>query len=214
MSESTFDTLSANGVGESTDNTTDSLLDNCKPTASRHQGSPHNPPPLIRRPSADQPFTRLAEPITLACVLDRHRDTEGRVLGEHYCPVTSAMQRQLQIKLREMVFHPCALANGAVFILPQKLDIPGYPANSWNASLAAALSEPFGQWLKIWTDQIVERYQFEHVPAPMSGLPDYRDFKTDLEKALAPNIIDRPNHPVIERILGQNRPAPEAEEIY
>jgi hypothetical protein len=48
----------------------------------------------------------------------------------------------------------------------------------------------------------------------MEGIPEYPGFQEDLEQALTPNIIDSLDHPVLQRLLGQQDTDNDIEEIY
>ena len=115
--------------------------------------------------------------------------------------------------LRPITFHGCILHTGQRFIFPQKRDISGRRPNSWNASLAEALGQSPGQWLKIWSDDIAQRYQFEPVPQPIEDVPEYPSFENDLEWVVKPNIIDRLDHPILLKAQ-QSNDAGDAGEIY
>jgi hypothetical protein len=48
----------------------------------------------------------------------------------------------------------------------------------------------------------------------MEGVPEYPNFKDDLDKVLSPNIITSLDHPVVQRLLGNQGPDASEEEVY
>ncbi len=126
---------------------------------------------IIRRPRRDEPFTTVADPTTIACIVERKLDNWGNPSGEEYYPVIGDLQNQVGAGIRSVAFHPCATASGETFIYPQKIDPPQAWANSWNASLAQALSLPPDQWRTVWSDKMAECYQHDLVTPPNRGYP-------------------------------------------
>ncbi len=188
-------------------------LDSCKPSV-LHTTSPTQGNEYIIRPAPrDEPFTRTGQSRDLVCYVHRKMDAQGFYTGEEYYPVPRTLQPKIRQRLRNITFHGCILSTGQSFIFPQKRDISGRRTNSWNSSLAQALGQSPGQWLKIWSDDITQRYQFELVPPPIEDVPEYPDFENDLEWAMKPNIIDRLDHPILLKAQ-QSKDAGEAEEIY
>jgi hypothetical protein len=192
-----------------------SCLDSCVPSTIPDAADTRATRPVIRRFQQDEPFTRVVtEPITIACLIDRKEDNGGFYAGEDYYPVPAQFQNQARRFLRNLAFHACVTAYGEWFILAQKLDLPHSRPNSWNESLAKALGEPVGQWLKVWSDSPAQRYQYELVQPQMEGTPEYPDFAEDLEKSLVPNIIDTLNHPVLQRLLDDRAGRNNSDEVY
>ncbi len=186
----------------------------CSPVSGFQPSSSAAPEHKIRRPRRDEPFTTVAEPVPVACIVDRKSDNWGNPSGEDYYPVIAELQNQVGPGIRSVAFHPCVSASGEGFIYPQKLDPPHAWANSWNASLAQALSLPPGQWRTVWSDKEAECYQHDLVAPQMENTPEYPKFQEDLEQALTPNIIDSLDHPVLQRLLGQQDTDSDNEEIY
>jgi hypothetical protein len=169
---------------------------------------------IIRRPRRDEPFTTVADPTTIACIVERKLDNWGNPSGEDYYPVIVKLQNQMGPGMRLMAFQPCVSASEGGFIYPQKIDPPHAWANSWNASLAQALNLPPGQWRTIWSDTEAECYQHDLVAPQMENIPEYSEFQEDLEQALTPNIIASLDHPVLLRLLAQHATDNDIEEIY
>ncbi len=191
-----------------------STLDNCKPHANHQLTDSQSALDLIRSFQRDEAFTRVCEQETYAVVIHRKLDAQGYYRGEDYHPIPAALQSQVGALLRFVTFHACLSQSGLYFILAQKKDSPGAPPNSWNQSLAQALKEPPGQWLKIWSDSLAQRYQYELVQPQVEGTPEYPDFAEHLENALSPNIITGLDHPIIQQILGGRGAGNDMEEVY
>jgi hypothetical protein len=196
---------------EATESNANSVsLSSCIPTTAQQAVISQAVKNIIRRPRRDEPFTTVADPTTIACIVERKLDN----WGEEYYPVIGDLQNQVGAGIRSVAFHPCATASGETFIYPQKIDPPQAWANSWNASLAQALSLPPGQWRTVWSDKEAECYQHDLVAPQMENTPEYPKFQEDLEQALTPNIIDSLDHSVLQRLLGQQGTDSDIEEIY
>jgi len=189
-------------------------LAGCAPLTHQRTSDPRTLSKSITRPRRDEPFTTVADPIIVACVVDRKRARFSQQASEEYYPVTRELQQQAGTGLRSVAFHPCVNASGNTFIYPQKLDPPHAWPNTWNASLAQALSLPTGQWRTVWSDKEAECYQHELVEPPMESTPEYPNFREDLEQALTPNIIATIDHPVLQQILCRQDADIDNEEIY
>ena len=48
----------------------------------------------------------------------------------------------------------------------------------------------------------------------LPNIPEYPEFQENLDRALTPNIIDSLDHPVLQRLLGQQDTDSDIEEIY
>jgi hypothetical protein len=94
------------------------------------------------------------------------------------------------------------------------LDQPQALVNSWNASLAEALSLDHGLWRTIRSDKAAQCYQYEVVPASNETKREYPEFLDDLEQALTPNIITSLDHPVAQRILAEQQSVLGEEDVY
>jgi hypothetical protein len=185
------------GPTEKTEN--ESLLESCTPAINPHRATLSGER-RIRRFELDEPFTTVGTPVILCVAIKREASSGGFYSGEQYHPIPVHLQADLRRISRQVAFHACVGRTGP-FILPQKLDPPGAPPNSWNQSLANALAHPPGQWRKVWVDRDLERYRCDLISSPVEGDPEYPDFKEDLERALKPNIVDRVDHPVVQQIL-------------
>jgi hypothetical protein len=188
-------------------------LDGCVPPTQTVGSTDQSEDQVIRPAPRDEPFTRTGQTFDLVCFVKRKTDAQGYYITDEYYPVLGTLQPKVKLPLRWVTYHGCVLSPSKRFIYPQKKDIPGRRPNSWNASLAKALDTPAGQWLKIWSDSLTEQYQYELVPPAVEGNPDYPEFQQDLEKALKPNIIDRLDHPILQKAQ-QGNDAGEEEEIY
>jgi len=189
-------------------------LANCGPSASLPQAHPNPAGSLISRPAHNEVFTTLPDQVQLSCLIERQEDSWGNYSGETYHPVPEKLQSSISSFLRTLIFCPYVTADGRTGIIPQKVDPPHSRVNSWNASLAEILAHAPGHWRRMWSDSDAQHYQHDLVPAPMEGIPEYPDFREDLEKALSPNIITSLDPPVVQRLLGKQGPEADAEEVY
>jgi hypothetical protein len=191
----------------------DISLSNCTPSGLQPQSAPASDG-KIRRSRRDEAFTTAGESKQIACLVDKRRDTWGNLSGEDYYPVIGNLQSQMGAIIRSIAFNPCVTASGATFIYPQKLDQPQALVNSWNASLAEALSLDHGLWRTIRSDKAAQCYQYEVVPASNETKREYPEFLDDLEQALTPNIITSLDHPVAQRILAEQQSVLGEEDVY
>jgi hypothetical protein len=188
-------------------------LDSCTPASIPDASTDQGEGQIIRPAPRDEPFTRTGQSRDLVCYVHRKVDAQGFYTGEDYYPVLRTLQPKIRQRLRPITFHGCILHTGQSFIYPQKRDISGRRPNSWNTSLAEALGQSPGQWLKIWSDDIAQRYQFEPVSPLIEDVPEYPDFENDLEWAMKPNIIDRLDHPILLK-APQSNDAGDEKEVY
>jgi hypothetical protein len=192
----------------------DNSLENCSPTSGLQPHYPQTAENKIRRSRRDEPFTTVGDPKHIACLVDKNRDDWGNQTGEDYYPVIGDLQSQVGSSIRSIAFHPCVTATGETFIYPQKIDPPDIWANSWNASLAKALSLPDRQWRTVASDKAAQCYQYEQVNSPMSDTPRYLTFEDDLNQALTPNIVSKLDHPVVQKTLSEQQSDSDGEGVY
>lgn len=180
--------------------TTTSLSD-CHPIDGLQEGKGLPEESTIRRPKRDEAFTLVDDPVKLACVVKRNEDNLGQYAGESYHPVTASLQNKVEKGLRLVAFHPCRSQTGENFILPQKLQLANSLDNTWISSLAEALSTLQGQWLKLWSNSGLHRYEFDPVDIESDCDLAYPDFQKDLDMSLSANIIDSLEHPDIQHLM-------------
>lgn len=191
-------TINADDQKTSIETTTS--LNDCTPTGTLEEGD-GQAISTIRGPNRDDAFALIDHPVKLACVIERSEDASGQYAGESYYPVAKSLQDKLIKHTRLVAFHPCLSQTGEHFILPQKLQLANSQQNSWNISLAEALSTPQGQWLRLWSDRGLQRYEFELVDIESDDKLEYPEFQNDLDRSLSENIIDSLKHPVIQHLL-------------
>jgi hypothetical protein len=175
-------------------------LNECAPLDRLNKNSAISTPSKLRRPGREEAFCRLGDPVTLGCIIEPKKDYLGYFSGEFYYPVVTDLQEKVGTHLRLVAFHPCQSQTGENFIFPQKLKKPDIRSNSWTCSLDEALNTPKEQWLRLWSNPSLKRYEHEAVEINADDEPAYANFKQDLDNALQQNIIRDLEHPVIQRL--------------
>lgn len=160
----------------------------------------HNGKNIIQRILAGQYFITFGQVKTIACAIERIRNDQGKVRDEIYYPVPYHLQRRLCIPVRFIAFNACYSPLGP-FIFAHKLEVSGFPPDSWNSSIREVLSKAKEGWVSVYPDKNAKKYDCFPVVSPFIEEPDYPGFEDDLQKALNPNIIRHLDHPVIQRIL-------------
>jgi hypothetical protein len=174
-----------------------SLLASCAPST---ESSSPVPKSIIRKPERGMGFTIIGNGIELSCLIESTKDTNGNFAGEIFHPVDSSLHADIGLHLRVVKFIPALGQNTQHFILPQKLPTAKNPNCSWALSMAEALSHPIGTWLTITSDWQSGIYHHDISDlTPLNSL-EWQEFEQVLEAAFLGKIIDRLDHPVIERM--------------
>jgi hypothetical protein len=161
---------------------------------------------IIRRPSRDMACTIIGEGIEISCLIESIKDESGKFSGEIFYPVIGSLQTTIKLPLRAIKFHPTLLQDTQNCIFPQKLPTAARPNCAWALSMAEALNHPFGTWFTITSDRVNGLYHHDVLVLPEVKSLEWPGFRTELEAALAENIIDRSDHPVIKRLQEKTSP--------
>lgn len=159
------------------------------------------PNPIIRKPGREDVITTTGQKCSINCILDRTYDLAGNFLSETAHPVNKALVQKLKSQLRTITFNACLLNTGEPIIVPQKHDLDTFK-NTWNISLAQAMTTPPGHFFMLKSDPANQRY-ITDVVEESTDLPTYDAFEKDLTQALSSYVINSLEHPVVQKLLEQ-----------
>ena len=92
---------------------------------------------------------------------------------------------------------------GTLFLWPVKLPRPDGRQNEWHRSAAEGAERAMEKWVRVTSSMALGAYEiFEasgELPEPV--WPDY-SFRQILEIAFRDRVVDRPDHPLVQRLRG------------
>ena len=92
---------------------------------------------------------------------------------------------------------------GTLFLWPVKLPRPDGRQNEWHRSAAEGAERAMEKWVRVTSSMSLGAYEiFEasgELPEPV--WPDY-SFRQILEIAFRDRVVDRPDHPLVQRLQG------------
>lgn len=93
---------------------------------------------------------------------------------------------------------------GTIFLWPIKLPDEEGRLDSWNQSALDIIAEHAGQWIRVTSNRQLGAYEViqSSVEIPPPTWPG-EGFTKLVERAFKGKIIDRPDHPVIQRLRGE-----------
>lgn len=139
----------------------------------------------------------------LAVIIDAKRSGSGQYRGEEVYAVPAGMQTQPDIarRLRIITVRAACDESRTPRLLFTKEPLPYAQPNSWIASAAVVTQAATQGWVRVWSDRISERYQYE----PVAGLPDpgpFPDLDEMIDAVFADKVITSENHPVLQELSG------------
>ena len=143
----------------------------------------------------------------LSGIFDRATDEHGNYRGETPYAVVGEIQVYPAVSalLKSVEWRPAVTVDARTGLLYRKLPSPNGFANSWLSSAEIAVQAWVGHWGKITSDRNAGIYRFEALNLPGRALPTFPDVDDLIDELLAEFVIDRLDHPVLERLL--NPPA-------
>ena len=178
-----------------------SVTASCAPAA----GTPSTPRRNSRIWTPAQPGVGVAGPEgrALCCVLERHLDEYGNFGGETPYPVVGDVQTDPAVaaRLRRLEWRSVVTVDGTAGLIYRKEPSPNGFRNSWLSSAQTAVQSWVGSWGEIIADRNAGEYRF--VPLNLQGrpIPDIPDVDELINELLAEYVVDRRDHPVLERLL-------------
>jgi len=150
----------------------------------------------IRNPDRHTAFCLTGNSYDVACIINRVQNELSDFGRESIHPVSGRVQAHHKHRLRNIRFHGCVSQTGELFIIQQKLSLPGR-TNPWNDSKAEILTTAAGIWLRMRSDRDKQCYTYEIVDLPAPEALDWPEFEDVLFEALSENLIDSPDHPLL-----------------
>lgn len=117
--------------------------------------------------------------------------------------VTPGMARALTQEISPVTLFTAINRQGTLFLWPVKLPRPDGRQLEWHRSAIEAAERAMKQWLRIAANMSLGAYEMTaaigDLPQPI--WPNY-PFQEILEIAFRDHVVDRPNHPLVQRLRG------------
>jgi hypothetical protein len=135
--------------------------------------------------------------LTPAAIIELKED------GEVYL-LTPQMAKALPGEFSLVTLFTTISRQGTLFLWPVKLPKPDGRQSDWHRSAAEGAERAMKGWVRVASSRSLGAYEiFEasgDIPEP--GWPDF-SFQEILKIAFRERIVDRPDHPVVRRLLGR-----------
>jgi hypothetical protein len=122
---------------------------------------------------------------------------------EMYC-VTPDMAVELAGEVFAASIYTAINRQGVVHLWPVRLPTPDGKINQWHQSAAEAAERAMKSWIRVVADMSLGAYQVYEATA---NIPDPEwpalSFMELMRIAFKGRFIDRPNHPVVQKLRGQ-----------
>ena len=186
------------------------LSNRCAPIAAPHQQQQEHQPGLMSLTQLGAGMVSR-EARTLSCVAERITGEGGQYLGEKIHPVIGDIQAHPRVAavLRPYEFRAALTTEGKQGLVHRKLPFAATSGtNSWLTSGQAAvlsLAEHVG---RVTSDRNAGIYRYERLNLPSPARDSIPDVDELIDQLLAEYVVDRPDHPMLLRILGQSAGLP------
>lgn len=144
------------------------------------------------------------EALTLSAIPERKQGTKGQYQSQFIYPVISEAQTNPEVAaaLRAFELRTAMTVDGETGLVYRMLHRPGWPPNSWLVSADTALEAAVHSWGRISSDHTAGTYRFEPLNLPGRPAPVFPDLGDLIDELLADYVIDRLDHPVLQKLLG------------
>jgi hypothetical protein len=155
----------------------------------------------VRKPHK-QEFVRVHQDqeyrLTPAAIIELRQDREVYL-------VTTEMASAIPDELTPVTLFTAVTRQGTVFLWPVRLPGIDGKSNEWHRSAAEAAERAMRRWVRVMANMSLGAYEvFEatgNLPEPT--WPDL-PFEQLLQVAFRDRIVDRPDHPLLERLQGKS----------
>src|SRR5258708_35650541 len=153
----------------------------------------------VRKPNR-QDFVRVHDDpryrLTPAAIIEVKEDREVYL-------VTPEMAQALLGEFSTATLHTAINRQGTLHIWPVKLPTAEGRQNEWHRSAADAAERAMKNWVRVTSSMSLGAYEtFEAIGGlPEPVWPDY-SFEEILKIAFRGHIVDRPDHPLVQRLRG------------
>jgi hypothetical protein len=173
----------------------------CAPAAGTPQSNPRN----SRIWSLTQMGSGMAgqDARIISCVFERLTDEQGNFRGEIPYAVSGDIQTYppLSALLKSVEWRAAGTINQITGLLYRKLPSPNGFSSSWLTSGEAAMHALVGNWGRVLSDRHTSMYRFEALHLSGYRQPRFPDIDELIDELLSDYVIDRVDHPVLERLL-------------
>jgi hypothetical protein len=146
--------------------------------------------------------------LTLSGILERLHDESGNFRGQIVHPVVGEIQQDPGVARLQRAFEfRGAGTDGQTGLVYRMLPSPATGANSWLTSAESAMHSLVGTWGRVTSDRNAGVYHFERLNLPAHMNTDIPDVDALVDELLENFIIDRLDHPVLQRLLAPDVPA-------
>jgi hypothetical protein len=145
----------------------------------------------------------------ISCVIDRQTDEHGNYQGETLYPVVGEIQTHPAVSalLKQVECRLAVTVDQTTGLLYRKLPSANGFANSWLTSAEVAIQSWVGSWGRVTSDRNAGVYRFEGLNLHSRPQPSFPDIDGLIDELLADWVIDRLDHPVLERLLTPTAPS-------
>jgi hypothetical protein len=153
----------------------------------------------VRKPHK-QEFVRVhPDPdyrLTPAAIIELREDREIYL-------VTAEMASVIPDELAPATLYTAITRQGTVFLWPVRQPGLDGKSNEWHRSAAEAAERAMQRWVRVMANMSLGAYEVFEATGSLSE-PSWPDlpFEQLLEVAFRERIVDRPDHPLIERLRG------------
>jgi hypothetical protein len=151
----------------------------------------------------------------LSSVSDQRTDEYGNFQGETLYPVVGDIQAHPQVcaLLKAIEWRAAVNIDGTVGLVQRKVPSAIGFKNSWQTSAESAMHSLVGNWGRVTSDHNARVYRFEALNLPGRQQPDFPDIDELINELLAEFVIDRMDHPVLDKLLNP-KPLDHIEPLY
>jgi hypothetical protein len=154
----------------------------------------------VRKPNR-QEFVRVhpdsSYRLTPAAILEVKEDREIYL-------ITPAMAQQLPDEFAPATLFTAIDRQGVLFVWPVRLPGPDGKDNEWYRSAREAAEKSITSWVRVKSNKSLGAYELFAATGDLPD-PEWPDltFSEILKVAFRDHCVDRPDHPLIKRLLGE-----------
>jgi hypothetical protein len=158
----------------------------------------------IRKPRPGELFFRPGNAVFMYCLKTKAITGSGDVVEIRYRPVPETALHAILADVVPVLFHETYTENGEQYAFPQVLHKDRLVPAAWRKCEREVFRHrPLHMWMAIEYDSTSGEYVLGIDDCNEAWLLPDPDFARKLDTALAPNLIDEVNHPVVRRLSAQ-----------
>jgi hypothetical protein len=150
----------------------------------------------------------------ISCVIEKLTDAQGNFKGKTPWAVIGEVQHHPSVsrELKSLEWRSAVTVDQITGLLYRKPPAANGFSNSWLDSGEDAIRSWVGTWGRVSSDHNAGAYRFEPLNLPGRSQPSFPDVDDLINELLADYVIDRLDHPVLQRLL--NPVTPPAQSRY